>query len=379
MPLAGSEENDALTEHHAHQEKQGFFQRYKGIIILLAVILFVSFFCGFLPFGLPQILTSVGIPAVIRPDIQLPGEALTPTLFTLFGEEVKLTNTFVAVILAYIVLLIAAIVARLGLREVPSGFSHLFELLIEFLYNLSEQVVGAKFARRIFPIAATIFIFLLIANWMHFIPGYDSIGILEHPHVGAGYEVGSWNGILYMKPNPVGAESKPVEEAHPAQPAPEGEASAAEPESACGLGDRCTVVPFARAAATDINVPLGLAVISFVTIQVFGAMSLRWGYLGKFINTNGLARGGMGIMDFGVGLFELILEPVKIISLTFRLLGNIFGGGILLVVVTSLIPFLVPVGLYMFELFVGAIQAYVFAMLTLVFSAMAMAGHGGDH
>jgi F-type H+-transporting ATPase subunit a len=157
------------------------------------------------------------------------------------------------------------------------------------------------------------------------------------------------------------------------------EEAAADEEKPCGLGDRCTVVPYARAAATDINVPLALAVISFVTIQVFGVMSLRWGYLGKFINTNGLARGGMGIMDFGVGLFELILEPVKIISLTFRLLGNIFGGGILLVVVTSLIPFLVPLGLYMFEMFVGAIQAYVFAMLTLVFSAMAMAGHGGDH
>jgi F-type H+-transporting ATPase subunit a len=262
--------------------------------------------------------------------------------------------------------LLMAVIARVGLKEVPQGFSNLFETLIEFLYNLSEQVVGVKWGGKIFPIAGTIFIFLLVANWMHFIPGFDSVGFLHHAEPGgSGFEkiqLGNSN-WYYLDVKDAGGT-----------PVPAGEQ--AEGENA--EGGLYVVTPFIRAAATDINVPLGLAVVSFVTIQVFGAMGLRWGYLAKFINTPGLAKGGMGIMDFGVGLFELVLEPVKIISLTFRLLGNIFGGGILLAVVSSLVAFLVPVGLYMFELFVGAIQAYVFAMLTLVFSAMALAGHGGD-
>jgi F-type H+-transporting ATPase subunit a len=203
------------------------------------------------------------------------------------------------------------------------------------------------------------------------------VGLLHHAHPGgSGFEkvqVGESNWYYLNVTDPAGIPV-PEEEEH-AEGETEGESEGEHAEEEGGL---YVVTPFIRAAATDINVPLGLAVVSFVTIQVFGAMGLRWGYLAKFINTPGLAKGGMGIMDFGVGLFELVLEPVKIISLTFRLLGNIFGGGILLAVVSSLVAFLVPVGLYLFELFVGAIQAYVFAMLTLVFSAMAMAGHGGD-
>lgn len=348
---------------HAEHQKQGFFQRYKGLIILAILIFVVSFFCGFVPFGLPQIQSNLGIPPAARPVIQMPAENLTEhPMFNLFGQDVYFTNTMTAVAAADIVLLLMAIIARIGLKEVPQGFSNLFETLIEFLYNLSEQVVGVKWGSKIFPIAGTIFIFLLVANWMHFIPGFDSVGFLHHAEPGgSGFEkvqLGT-SGWYYL--NVKDAAGTPV---------PAGE-NAEE-------GNLYVVTPFIRAAATDINVPLGLAVVSFVTIQVFGAMGLRWGYLAKFINTPGLAKGGMGIMDFGVGLFELVLEPVKIISLTFRLLGNIFGGGILLAVVSTLVAFLVPVGLYMFELFVGAIQAYVFAMLTLVFSAMALAGHGGD-
>jgi F-type H+-transporting ATPase subunit a len=86
-------------------------------------------------------------------------------------------------------------------------------------------------------------------------------------------------------------------------------------------------------------------------------------------------------MDFMVGLLELVLEPVKMVSLTFRLLGNIFGGAVLLLVVSTLAnftAFLLPTALYLYEMFVGAIQAYVFFMLTLVYSSVAMTGHGGD-
>jgi F-type H+-transporting ATPase subunit a len=364
-----------LTDHlDQPQKKPNFLQRQKGLMMLIGILAVAAFFCGSVPFySLPWIQTQLlGIPKAARPVIQLPPENLTSApLFTFFGSPVYLTNTLVAVLLADILLIILALVARRGLKEIPGGFSHIMEMLVEFLYNLSEQIVGAKWAPKIFPIAGTIFIFLLAANWMHFIPGVDSIGLLHHAEAGGrGFETAQVAGtnIHYLRvDDPSGI---PV----PTTSEEGGEGAQLEEE-----GGLYTVTPFVRTAATDINVPLGLAIVAFVTIQAFGVIGLGWGYLAKFVNTPGLARGGMGFMDFGVGLFELVLEPVKIISLTFRLLGNIFGGGILVAVVSTLIAFMIPAGLYLLELFIGALQAYIFAVLTLVFSSVAMAGHGGDH
>jgi F-type H+-transporting ATPase subunit a len=363
-------ERKRLTDHQAQvPPAKSFLQRHRGELILVGIVAIAVFFCANVPFySLPWLQTRLlGIPPAARPVLQLPPENLTAEpLFTFFGSKVFLTNTLVATLLTDLILVILALIARAGLKVIPGGFSHLMELLVEFLYNLSEQSVGARWAPKLFPIVGTIFIFLLVANWMHFIPGVDSIGLLHHAEPGGrGFEsaqIGSSN-IYYLKVEDPGGQMVPIEE----QIASEEE------------GLLYVVTPFVRTAATDINVPLGLAIISFVTIQVFGVMGLRWSYLAKFVNTPGLARGGMGFMDFGVGLFELLLEPVKIISLSFRLLGNIFGGGILLAVVSTLVAFVVPAGLYLLELFIGALQAYIFAVLTLSFSSVAMAGHGGEH
>ena len=86
----------------------------------------------------------------------------------------------------------------------------------------------------------------------------------------------------------------------------------------------------------------------------------------------------MGAMDFIVGLLELISELAKVLSFGFRLFGNLFAGGILLIVMSFLLAMLVPAGVYGLELFIGLIQAFVFAMLLLVFSAIAMQGHGDE-
>jgi F-type H+-transporting ATPase subunit a len=353
------------------------------------IILVIGFFCGFLPFNLPAIQNSFGIPPAARPVVQLPAERLTEKpLIDLPGElnDIYLTNTIVATILVDTILILMALAARIGYSENPKGFSNLFEMVVEMLYGIAEQVVGPKTAPRIFPIAGTIFLFLLIGNWMEFIPGVDSVGLLHHAEAGhGGHAAKTWNGIQVLdvqagcvggvdpaKVSTLAENDKCASVVRVAEAAP-----AAEGEGHTGPA-LYVVTPAVRPIATDINVPLGLAVISFITIQAFGVIGLGWGYAAKFINTPGLARGGMGIMDFGVGLFELVLEPVKIISLTFRLLGNVFGGSILLFVISTLIAYLVPVALYGYELFIGAIQAYVFFMLTLVFSAMAAAGHGGD-
>ncbi len=340
----------------------------KGILILIGVILFAAFFCGVLPWLQVQVL---GIPPATLPVIELPAENITANpLIDLPGpyNDIYLTNTLLATILADLIIIGLAILGTRRLREVPEGTQNVLEMFVETLYNLTEQVVGSKFTRQIFAIVATIFIFILVANWVEFIPGVDSIGIMHHAHEGEGFdrkEIGD-SGIFYL------------DVPHSAEAALEGE-EATHPETEAGdHEEKWVVTPFLRPAATDLNMTVGLAIVSFLVIQWFGLRELGINYVAKFINTPALERGGMGFIDFGVGLLELILEPVKIISLSFRLLGNVFAGAVLLFVMSSLIPFILPAGLYGFEMFIGAIQAFVFAMLTLMFSGIAMTPHAHE-
>jgi F-type H+-transporting ATPase subunit a len=108
-------------------------------------------------------------------------------------------------------------------------------------------------------------------------------------------------------------------------------------------------------------------------------MALGPGYFGKFFQIGRLINGGIfGIIDFGVGFLELILEFAKILSFSFRLFGNIFAGALLLAIVGSLLPVVLPPGLYFFEIFFGIIQAYVFFLLATMFISMALVSHHGE-
>ena len=162
----------------------------------------------------------------------------------------------------------------------------------------------------------------------------------------------------------------------------EGEADVAHEEESHGH-DGWVLVPFLRAANTDLNVPLTLALMSVVMTQVYGIQALGFGgYVGKFVRLERLSGGNlmMGLVDLFVGALETIAEFAKIISFTFRLFGNIFAGAVLLFVMSFLIPFVAPGVLvfYGLEIFVGAIQALVFMMLTFVFISVATTAHG-DH
>ncbi len=147
-----------------------------------------------------------------------------------------------------------------------------------------------------------------------------------------------------------------------------------------------------RGANTDINMPLALAVASFVAIQFFGLKSLGgFKYLSKFFRFGGIGKGfkqiftgkvlpGLGSMFFGiidvfVGLLELLSEFVRVVSFTFRLFGNMTAGEILLLIAMFLIPYVFALPFYGLELLVGFIQALIFGGLTLVFLTMACAHH----
>lgn len=133
------------------------------------------------------------------------------------------------------------------------------------------------------------------------------------------------------------------------------------------------VIPFFRGTFSDVNNTLAMGIVSFLVVEFWGFQVLGLGYLGKFF----VAPWKSPIMTF-VGFLELLSELIRIISFCFRLFGNIFAGEVLVLMLTFLMPFLFVDVIYGLELFVGFIQAAVFALLTLVFAVGAVEHHGDD-
>jgi F-type H+-transporting ATPase subunit a len=118
-----------------------------------------------------------------------------------------------------------------------------------------------------------------------------------------------------------------------------------------------------------------------VAVQFFGIWKQKGAYLEKFVNLSAIGNAGknpIGGVNFVVGLFEIVSEIGKIVSLAFRLFGNMFAGGILLIVMTFLVGMLLPAVFIGLEVIITTVQALVFALLTLIFASQAMEGHHGD-
>jgi len=362
----------------------------KGVLLLLGIIAVSVIMCGVIPFWL---MPELGI-AVALPVIMVPGEVVWEDFLGING--LTITNTLIGTLVADVLVLIFAFGAVRKLSEVPGRWQGLFEVLTDALYGLAKSTAGPN-ARKIFPLMATIFLFLLVANWVKLVPGAESVGLMHCAAEGInGYER---NGIIlkvdkamdagtrataadYDACHHAEADEHAADEAADPGEGVEGEQSAIEPAGdgdAAVRDDLYAVTPFVRGAATDLNLTLGLGLIAVIAIQYFGVKSLGFGYFAKFVNIPALsnvAKKPMGIMDFVVGLLELVLEFAKVLSFGFRLFGNLFAGGVLLAVMAFLVAMLVPGIVYVLELFIGLIQAFVFAMLLLIFSSVAMQGHG---
>jgi F-type H+-transporting ATPase subunit a len=212
---------------------------------------------------------------------------------------------------------------------------------------------------------------VLVWNWTELIPGVDSIGWLEPVHA-EGVHGFAKKELLPGVYTIVQSDEEQLED----QTVLEDEASESE-HSEAGY----VIVPFVRVASTDLNFTIALALIAVAAVQYIGFKSNGVGYLTKFWNTKTLFKVPIfGVIDFAVGILELISEFAKILSFSFRLFGNIFAGSVLLFVIGSLVPIFAQSGFLMLEFFIGLIQAIVFGMLTMVFMAQATASHGhGDH
>jgi len=195
---------------------------------------------------------------------------------------------------------------------VPRGLQNILEIIFEALLDLIESVTqDKKQARQFFPFITTIFLFVIIVNWAGLLPGLGTVGLTHE------------------------------------------------------VGGHATIIPFLRSTSADLNFTLALSLITVITVQFTGIAAMgivRYGK--KFLVSPFHKPYGIGT---AVGILELVSEIGKIISFTFRLFGNVFAGEVLLTVMLHLVPYFLPLPFMFLEVFVGFIQAIVFAMLTLVF------------
>ncbi len=235
-----------------------------------------------------------------------------PILGHFFG--IPLTSTMVMVWLTMAVLAVFAIIFRTQLKLVPGKTQVAVEALIGGAFDyMASALESRELARKFFPLIMTIFVFILALNWLGLLPGVDSVGIFKELH-----------------------------------------------------GEHA-LVPFLHPANTDLNITIGIAVVAFVSIELAGILFLGlFKYGGKFINFS-------SPLAFLIGIIELFSELARLISFSFRLFGNIFAGKTLIVIAMFFVPFVLPIPLLAFEMFVGFIQAFIFAVLTLFFIKLAIA------
>ena len=236
-------------------------------------------------------------------------------LFRVWGFPI--TNSLLMTWITIALLLIFTLIFRTKIALIPGKLQAGVEWLFEGVLNyMTETLEDEKLARKFFPLIMTIFRFVLLANELAFLPGVGSIGL----HNAEG-----------------------------------------------GL------TPLLRAPAADLNLTLALAIIAFLTIEITGVVVLGFfKYAGKYVNFS-------SPVNFVVGLIELLSNIGRLISFSFRLFGNVFAGEVMIAVAVFFVAWLLPVPLMAFEVFVGFIQAVVFAMLTLFFIKLAvMEPHGEE-
>jgi F-type H+-transporting ATPase subunit a len=264
----------------------------------------------------------------VYPLWKLPAIKIAPdTIFNI--GPLPVTNTLLC---TWITIVILVILFYFGTRKrdmIPSGIQNFVEWAVESLLGLVEGVAGKIKGKRFFPLVATFFIFILFANLLDVFPGVDTIGTIS--------------------------------------------TSAAKSHAVLGFllfGQYSDdIIPWIRPATSDLNLTLALALTSVITTQIFGFYWLGWKeHLSKYFNFK-------GPIDFFVGILEIVTEAARILSFSFRLFGNIFAGSAVLAVFAFLLPFVANVIFIPLELFVAFIQAFIFAILTLVFMQIATSSH----
>ena len=308
--------HSALVEVGHRQRRKRLLKRKHVILVIVLVALVANFFSPF--------------------RAQRPAISLAPEIVARIGPY-KITNTLLCGWIAVTLLAALAFWGARGLADVPGARSrqNVVETIIEALLNILQNIVGAR-ARSFFPVVATLFLYILTSNYLSLMPGFGSIGL--------------WR----------------VE------------------------GGRRILVPLLRGATSDLNTTLALAICSVASSQVYGIRYLGLvGYGSRFVAIKRFVRfsrelhagEGMhvglilgGLLDVFVGFLEIFEELTKILSFSFRLFGNVFGGEVLLLVIAFLMPYVASLPFLVLELITGFIQAFIFAVLSTAFFGRATTG-----
>lgn len=223
-----------------------------------------------------------------------------------------ITNTVIMTWTSMIVLFILLLILARHVKMIPGKKQNIIELVFESLLDFLDSITGnVETSMMLFPLVATIILFILAANWVEVLPGLGSIGLNKT------------------------------------------------------VGAVTTFTPFMRSPSSDLNFTLALACVSVFSIQFFGIQ--RLGFLKRALKYFSFK----GVINFFVGILELISDFSKLISFSFRLFGSIFAGEVLLAVMGLLMPFLAPAPFLLLELFIGLLQAIVFGCLTAIFMNLA--------
>jgi F-type H+-transporting ATPase subunit a len=323
--------------------------------------------------------------------ITLPHVTLAPEPLRMIGP-LPFTNTMLTLVIAEVILLVLAVMATRGMKLVPGGLQNFFEAVVEFWENQANQLIGPALARSWLPLVLTVFCLIWFSNYLHFVPGFDSIGILCKPGTCPGEvpvaqqeeltgAVMSMGGKIthhttFAVAWPGGTAGEGVGLITGKMPPPTETTVGGAPVTEEGY----VFIPYFRVPASDLNFTLALAILCFLAVEIVGFRKHGAKYLTKFFHFDFSHGIGQGLLNLFVGLIELISELARMISWSFRLFGNIFAGSVLMVVFMFLVPFLLVVPIYALELFVGLIQAFVFAILILAFITLAVAPlHGDEH
>ena len=227
-----------------------------------------------------------------------------------------ITNALLMTWLLGALLVVLAFFFGRSLKMVPGKLQAGVEWAFEgALGYMAETLESEELARKFFPLVATIFLFVALINELEFFPGMGSIGLIH-------------------------------------------------------AGD---FIPLFRTPTTDLNFTLALALISFFVIEITGISVLGFfKHMGRYVNVK-------SPLGFVVGLLEILSNLGRIITFSFRLFGNIFAGEIMVLVAGYFLPYFLPAPLMGFEMFIGLVQAVVFAILTLFFIKLAVADPAEMH
>lgn len=262
---------------------------------------------------------------------------------TLFAEPIAhignfiVTNSLFTSWIVVFLLIVIAIIVKLKIKKIPRGIQNIFEIVIEGAEDLCDQVTGNRaVTNKAFPIVFAIFMFVLLNNWIGILPlgGFGLVETLEHGKV---------------------------------------------------------FIPIIRSGTADINGTLPLAIMSVIGANIFGIISIGlWKTINKYVNLSALGsiftkirKDPMILMTapimFAVGILELVGEFAKVASLSFRLFGNVFAGEVLLASMGAIMVYILPTPFLLLEVLVGVIQAFIFAILTLVYYTISSMDHDEGH